>query len=129
MNPTDNQMVRVVLDETDDSGRQQGLKTSGREREQLGSDKHRILRVQAYGLSGHAPKGSQGVVIAIGGNPDQAVLLGGEHPDHRPKDLGEGEVMLYSQFGQKIHLKANGDVDIDAPGTVYIRSGGTVEIN
>lgn len=126
---TDNQIVRVRLVETDDGDRRQAVRAEGRAREMFGGQKRKIPRNQEYGFSTHAPKGSVGTVIVIGGHPDQAMVANLEHPDHRPTDLEEGEVKIYSKFGQVIHLKANGDIAISAPGDITIASGGTVHIN
>ncbi len=115
-----NTLVRFILDETDDNGDRQTVKGQGRSRELFGGPKHKVVREQQYGMSAHAPKGSVGVAIAINGNPDQMVLLGFEHKDHRPKELPEGEVKWYAKFGQVMHFKADGSIVISVAGGAKI---------
>lgn len=109
MSASDNTVIRGELVETDDSGAQQTLKVLGRDAEQLG-EKQKVIHIQGFGLTAHAPKGSLGAVIVIGGNPDQAMVLDLEHPDKRPKNLAEGEAKVYNARGDNLHLKADGTV-------------------
>lgn len=91
-------LVRVAIDKTDDTGKQQTVQATGRHRERFGGQKHGAHRMQAYPLSTHLPAGSQALVAALNGSPDMPVIIGGEHPDKRPKDLAEGEWKLYDAF-------------------------------
>jgi len=104
----DNLIVRARLKSTDDSGDHQSIIASGRAREQFGGQQQGVMRVQVFGFSSHAPANSHGLVLMLGGNPDQAVALGMEHPESRPKDLAEGEAIVYNQRGDKLHLQADG---------------------
>lgn len=128
MNPTDNMLVRLKVDKTDDSKEQQTVETTGRSEEKIGGPKHGLHRAQPYGFSSHLPKGAIALVLMMEGNPDQAILIGGEHPEHRPKDLGEGEWKLYDQWGKSLHATEDGWVmkvgvlTIEAD-TVVIKSG------
>lgn len=108
MNPTDNQTVRVKLIATKDGDKQQKVEAEGREGEQLGGGKHGMHRAQGYPLSSHLPAGSIGLVLMMGGNPDQSVMIGGEHPEHRPTGLAEGEWKLHDIWGKSLHATENG---------------------
>jgi len=119
MNPFDNMLWRARLDETDDTGKQQKMSLLGRVREKIGGQKSKVPRLQGYGLSSHPPKGAQGFFIAMGGYPDQVFCLGIEHPDHRPTNLAEGELKLYDDQGQFVHIKRDG---------IHIETGKTVTI-
>lgn len=73
--------------------------------------------LQNYGFESLADKAdisNEAVITAIGGNMEMAVTTGVHNKDHRPKTLTAGEVMVYSKHGQKIHLKADGSISIDA---------------
>lgn len=123
MSITGNQLIRAQLEETDDSGDQQLIKATGRKKEKLGGSV-KIVNNTPFGFSSHAPKGSQGQLLFIGGNPDQAISLGFQHPQHRPTNLAGGETKLYDQFGGFIHLK-DGKIHIKSAkiileGTVYL---------
>lgn len=104
---SDNQLFRVEVEQTRDDGKAQTANLLGRDGEKLGGQQG-VMRIQAHGLSGHAPKGSHGLVLVIGGNSDQALLMGLEHPDHRPTGLGEGDTKIYDAHGQSFHFK-NGE--------------------
>lgn len=108
MNPTENMLIRARVDKTDDQNEQQAVEMTGRADEKIGGPKHPTHRAQGYPISSHLPKGSIALVMMMNGNPDQAVLLGGEHPEHRPKDLAEGEWKLYDQWGKSLHATEDG---------------------
>lgn len=81
------------------------------------------VRAQDHGLSSHVPVGSVGTIFMGGGRPDQAFVIGFEHPDHRPKDLKEGESVMYDNKGQTMsmvegplsHMKSPGKIVLEAP--------------
>jgi phage gp45-like len=127
MNPTDNTLVRTKLTKTDDSGKQQTLQLTGRKKEVLGGQKKGIVRVQHYGFTNHAPKGSLGITLIMNGNPDQTLVIGIEHPDHRPTNLKEGEAEMYDDQGQYI-LIARDRIYVKTPKDVMVEAGGKVDI-
>ena len=63
-----------------------------------------VGRSQPFGLTSHAPAGSIGHLLNVGGRSDQMWALGFEHPDHRPRNLGEGFTTLYNAHGDAISL-------------------------
>lgn len=109
-NPHNNRVVRVRLDEVDDTGKQQLLKTRGRKRELLGGDKVKVPRMGIHGHASHPWKGSHGYAHIIGGNPDQTQIMGLEHPDKRLKNLQEGEAALYKDTNNWVLMKADGSI-------------------
>ena len=86
--------------EVDDSGKQQTVSHYGFK----GEDHSGVYRPQPFGLSSRPPKGSTGIVVSLGGERSRSVFLGGEHDDHRPQDLNEGELKLYDAEGNLIFL-------------------------
>lgn len=126
MSVMDTYLVRAELISTDDSGKTQVLKARGRDGEEYGG-KTGVLRVQSFGHSAHVPKGAHGLILVIGGNPDMAVLLGFEHPDHRPTNLAEGEHKLYDAFGQFIHFE-DGTLTINAGGCQLVMTNGEIQL-
>jgi len=50
------------------------------------------------------------LVSSIGGNRNLSAATAIHNRTHRPKTLTAGEVMVYSKFGQTIHLKADGSI-------------------
>jgi phage gp45-like len=108
MPQVDNTHVRVKQTKTDDSGRQQMVYGTGRKDEQYGGTQTGVPVHQDYGYSAHRPVGS-GMLAAIpDGNNDKAMMIPGEHPDYRPKNLLEGEWKQYDKWGSYCHATAEG---------------------
>ena len=101
---------RGTLLETDDTDTQQVLKARGLASEQF-SD---VYRPQQHGLSSHAPAGSEGLFLALGGRSDRIVGLGFEHKDHRPRNLPEGNTVLYDHAGNVIWAKSAGGIRVES---------------
>ena len=103
-----NSVRRVKVVKVDDSGPIQRVTVTG-----LADEEFELpLRGQGHGLSGVPPVGSVGYAYLANGRPDQAFIRGLEHPDYRPKDRAEGEVVIYAKAGQSIDMNENGDVNI-----------------
>jgi phage gp45-like len=92
---------RSKLAKTDDSGSEQMLvKLTGLKTEQF----ENVYRAQCFGLSSHAPQGSVGLFLALGGRSDRLIGLGFEHKDYRPKNTPEGGVILYDHKGDVVRV-------------------------
>lgn len=92
---------RGTVQKTDDSGTQQILKKMTGLRSEAFED---VYRPQPHGFSSHAPAGSEGLFLALGGRSDRLVALGFEHKDKRPKDLPEGGTVLYDADGNVVRI-------------------------
>jgi phage baseplate assembly protein V len=68
-----------------------------------------VERIQNYGLTSNPPAGSECVPVFVGGSRDHGVAVAVDCGAFRVTGLASGEVCVYSKFGQKILLKANGD--------------------
>jgi len=97
---------RGTLAMTDDGSGQQRMQVTLLD----GETRDASDRVQQYGISSHPPAGSQAVVINVGGQRDHPIIIGVDDPSARPTGLAGGEVMLWSQHGQRAHLQADGGV-------------------
>lgn len=106
----DNTHVRTRLTKTNDKGKQQLVKATGRHNEAFGGTKEEngVPVLQDYGRSAHRPPGTLMHTVTLDGNPDKAMMGGGEHPDYRPTDLGEGEIKDYDKWGHFGHWKSDG---------------------
>lgn len=113
-----NVMRRVEVIDVDDSGPIQMVRVMG-----LADEIFELpLRGQPHGMTSVPPKGAIGYVMMAGGRPDQAFLMGLEHPEQRPNGRDSGEAIMYATPGQRI--------DLDRDGNVLIKSaGGVVHIN
>lgn len=101
---------RVSLVKMDDSGTQQKATLSGLASEEMKD----IVRVQPFGLTSHPPAGAEGVLVAMGGRSDRAMVLGVEHKDHRPKDSPAGTSVLYDDKGNVIFMKGDKGIRMKA---------------
>lgn len=105
---------------SEDEERDDGfLYGSGRGR--AGSAPKRILQPQQFGMASRPPAGSVGMQMAMGGDHTTSLLIGAEHPAHRPK-MGAGHTVLYDAYGQAIsivetavRIVANAEIRLVAP--------------
>ena len=106
----DNTHVRTKLTKTIDSGKVQRVQATGRKGEQYGGTNpaNGTPVHQDYGRTAHRPEGSVMLTVTPDGNPDKAIVLGGEHPDYRQKDLAKGEIKDYDMWGHFMHMKEDG---------------------
>jgi phage gp45-like len=123
----DNYLIRAELQETKDEGKAQMVTGLGRDSESVGG-KTGVLRIQMFGHTSNVPKGAHGIMLVLNGNMDQAVMLGLEHPDHRPTGLESGDDKSYDSRGQFRHYKSDQvhmqvkKLVIDVEGAVIINS-------
>lgn len=66
-----------------------------------------IDRPQMYGFTSHPPAGGEVVVVFVGGNRDQGVVIGEGDRAHRPQGLGDATA-IYDHRGQIIVLSDTG---------------------
>lgn len=87
-------------------------------------------RVPEFGLASNPPVGSDAIVVFLGGDRSNGVVLGTVHQPSRPKNLAPGETMLYSQDGKYVYLTASGGIVVEAKGqAVTVNDATTVTIN
>jgi phage gp45-like len=111
---------RATVLKTDDGGTQQILKQMTGLKSEAFED---VYRPQVHGLSSHAPSGSEGLYLALGGRSDRLVALGFEHKDYRPKDLPEGNAVLYDDRGNVVWMKGSSGLSVNAKtGAVEVRA-------
>jgi len=111
---------RATVQKTDDSGTQQILKRMTGLKSETFED---VYRPQPHGFSSHAPNGSEGLFLALGGRSDRLVGLGFEHKDKRPKNLPEGNATLYDDKGNVVWAKGTNGISLNAKtGVVEVRS-------
>jgi phage baseplate assembly protein V len=65
---------------------------------------------QHYGYTSNPPEGAMFVMVPIGGKTAHGIVIATEHGSYRLKNLAPGEVAIYDDLGQKIHLTRNGIV-------------------
>lgn len=94
----------------------------------------RVERFQPFGLSARPRAGAEAVVLFLGGGRDHPVAVAVDDRRSRPKDLGEGETVLYAVDAAgavvaSLKISNLGRVDILSAGEVSIAGNVTVTGN
>jgi phage gp45-like len=102
-----NMIVWAVTDSTDDSKGLQELRLS------ILADETRdgVVRAQNYGFTSVPKKGAEAVVLRLGANSDQTLVIAVDDRKYRLKGLADGEVAMFDCTGSKMVMKANGDIE------------------
>jgi len=87
-------------------------------------------RLAEFGFTSRPPAQSDVVLVFIAGDRSNGVVIATGHQPSRPKNLAEGEAMLYDLWGKHVYLKADGSIEIDAKnGPVVVNNATQVTIN
>ncbi|HAU77477.1 MAG TPA: hypothetical protein DCW88_18695 [Agrobacterium sp.] len=68
--------------------------------------------------------GAVGVALAIGGDEGDMVILPLANPSQRMGGLSKGDVGLSNKFGDRIIIKANGGIEVQAANSITFKVGG-----
>lgn len=99
-------VLRGVVKVVNDSLKCQGLQvalTSDR----LSDDKERF---EDYGLTSHPFTDAEVLYLSVGGNPAHGVVVRVNDRRHRPTDMAEGDVCLYTDKGERVYLDRDNDI-------------------
>lgn len=80
-----------------------------------GETRAELERFQQYGMTSHPHPGAELITLFLGGNRDHGIVIAVDDRRYRLTGLAQGEVALYDDQGQKIHLTRSGIV-IDGAG-------------
>ena len=61
--------------------------------------------MQQYGFTSKPPAGFMYVAVPVGGKTAHSIIVATEHGTYRLKNLADGEIAIYDDLGQKVHLK------------------------
>lgn len=78
-----------------------------------------VERFQQYGFTSVPHRGAEAVFLSLNGSRDQGVVICVDDRRYRLTGLADGEVALYDDLGQHVHLKRTG-IDLESPFTVRI---------
>lgn len=76
--------------------------------------------MQHFGLTSAPPDGAQLIAVPLGGRTSATVIVASEHGSYRLRLGARGEVALYNQWGDHVHLQADGTVHLQARTQVVI---------
>jgi phage baseplate assembly protein V len=81
-------------------------------------------RLQQYGFTSHPHPGgaTETLALFVGGDRGNGVVICAGDRQYRLRPLAEGEVALYDDLGQVVHLRRGG-ILIDSPLNVTVRAG------
>ncbi len=112
---------RATLRNIRDDGQTQ--RTSVEIAEGIWRDDVEIL--QSYGVATHAPEdGALALVVAVGADEGDLVVLPVSNPSRRLGGLKSGEVGIYNEHGDKAVIGAGGDINITSAASVNVTVGG-----
>ncbi len=103
---------RFEFGDVDDSGDTQRVRGYGTAGEEL----TKVHRIQSHGLYSNPPKGAHGVAIPLGGERDLSVVIGGEVPGSRPRNIPPGQTVLYDADGNIIRMFGSDGIKLNAGG-------------
>lgn len=87
-------------------------------------------RVAEFGFASNPPAGADVILLFVGGERSNGVVIASNHQQSRPKNLQPGESMVFDLWGKSIYFTAAGGIVIDAKGTdVTVNNATTVTIN
>lgn len=115
---------RAVIGLVNDGLKVQGLQV------QLLADEVRddVERFQEYGYTSNPHPGAEAIVVAVGGSRNHGIVIACEDRRYRLTGLASGEVALYTDEGDKIHLKRGRVVNIVTE-TLQVDAGTAVVFN
>jgi len=96
---------RAVVSVVNDALRMQGVQV-----QPLANNVREAERFQNYGLTSVPHTGAEALVLSVGGSSDHAVVVCVDDRRYRLTGLDDGEVALYDDLGQCVHLTRTGMV-------------------
>lgn len=84
---------------------------------------------QHYGFTSVPLPGAEGIALAVGGSTGHTVVINVDDRRYRIKPMQGGEVCLYDDQGQKVHLTRTGIVIDGAGKPIVVQNTPTVTVN
>jgi phage baseplate assembly protein V len=90
--------------------------------------KDNVEHFEPYGFTSNPLAGAEVLTAFIGGDRSHAVVLVASDRRYRIQELESGEVAIYTDEGDKIHLKRGRIIDIETE-TLNIKASGSVNFD
>lgn len=81
-----------------------------------------VERVQNYGFTSVPHAGAEAVAVAVSGLRDHVLVVAVDDRRYRLKGLADGEVAIYTDEGDLVHIKRGGTIRVVAATKVRIES-------
>lgn len=117
-------VARAVVSLVDDVQKMQALQLQLLKRE----IRENVERFQNYGFTGKPHPGAEAVVVFVGGNRDHGLCIAVDDRRYRLKGLQDGEVAIYTDEGDTIHLKRGNVIEVTT-GTFRVNAAEKCEFN
>ena len=70
--------------------------------------KNDVERIQEFGFTSNPPEDSEAVIVCVGGDRSNMLVIATDYSAGRPKGLEPGESMQYNKDGQYMKINKNG---------------------
>lgn len=87
-----------------------------------------VERIQEYGYTSVPHDGAEAVIACVGGNRDHGLIIAVDDRRYRLTGLDKGEVAIYDDQGQKVHLTRSGIIVDGGGNNVTITNAPKVRI-
>jgi phage baseplate assembly protein V len=88
-----------------------------------------VERFAEYGFTSHPLPGAECIVVCVGGSRDHGIAIATEDRRYRKRDLQQGEVAVYDDQEQTIHLKRGKIIHIYGCNQVLIEAVENMQVN
>ncbi|BCQ23164.1 phage baseplate assembly protein [Caballeronia sp. NK8] len=99
-------LARATISLVDDSGRAQLLQVQSSAMQTI----DKVPRFAEYGMTSNPPKNSEAIVLFVGGDRSNGVVVATGNAQYRVTGLASGEVCIHDNTGQKVYLSQAGMV-------------------
>lgn len=82
----------------------------------------RLEVLQHYGFASRPLAGAEVAVMFVGGNRHHGLIVASDDKRYRLRGMANGEVALYTDQGDVVHLKRGGEIQVKAKTKVRIES-------
>lgn len=100
--------TRGRISSVNDAGGLQKVQVSGLH----GELKDGVERLQEYGFTSCPKNDSEALMVSLSGNRDHSLIIKIDDSNYRLKGLSQGEVAIYTDEGDKIHLKRGNKIEV-----------------
>lgn len=77
---------------------------------------------QQFGMTSAPPDGTQLIVVPLGGRTSASVIVATEHGSYRFKLGAKGEMAVYNQWGDFVHLRQDRRIHVKAAAEVIVEA-------
>lgn len=88
-----------------------------------------VEHFQPYGFAAVPLAGAEGIMLALGGHADHALVIAVADRRYRLRNLQAGEVAIYTDEGDEIRIKRGGTIEVKASSQVKLTAPGVVLVN